>query len=71
MKRLLAVISVSAVVAVAALGGTASASTGPTPNGWCGALNMLQAGAGMDNAMSRDNANGNAGMFGAVAASSC
>jgi hypothetical protein len=71
MKGLLAVVSTSAIVAAAALAGTASASTGPTPNGWCGALNMLQAGAGMGNAMSRDNGNGNTGMFGAVAASSC
>jgi hypothetical protein len=71
MKRLLAVVSTSAIVAAAAFAGSASASSGLTPNGWCGALNMLQAGAGMGNAMSRDNANGNAGMFGAVSASSC
>lgn len=56
--------------------GTALAAPNPTPNGYCGALNMVQAwgvGAqgGMENAMSRDNQNGNDGMWRAVAASSC
>lgn len=56
----------------------AGAATHPAP--LCGALNMIEAspsyyGAnavsdGMDIAMSRDNARGNTGMFGAVAASS-
>lgn len=56
----------------------AGAATHPAP--LCGALNMIEASPsfygpsavsdGMDIAMSRDNANGNNGMFGAVAASS-
>lgn len=64
------------VVSLAAFTGVASAAPSPTPNGFCGALNMVQAwgvGAqgGMENAMSRDNPNGNDGMSRAVAASDC
>jgi hypothetical protein len=54
-------------------------ASSPTPNGFVGACNMLQAwpgistgvpvGGGMQNAMTVDNANGNAGMWTAVAAS--
>lgn len=71
----------SAVAAALALGaGAAPAANGPA---YCGAANMLaawpglgpaqgvgvQPGGGMQNAMMRDNPNGNAGMFHAVAVS--
>jgi hypothetical protein len=72
-----------AATIVAALGigvGTAAART-PTPNGYCGALNMVQAwpggganvpaGGGMEHAMTVDNANGNTGMSTAVGNSAC
>lgn len=63
-------------VALAVSAGVAAAAPSETPNGYCGALNMVQAwgvGArgGMANAMAVDNANGNAGMATAVAASDC
>ena len=63
-------------LALGAFAGSASAATNPTPNGYCGAMNMVQAwgvGAqgGMENAMSRDNVNGNDGMWRAVAVSNC
>lgn len=62
------------VLSLAAFAGTVSADPGTTPNGHTGACNMLQAwgvGAqgGMENAMSRDDPNGNLGMWRAVAES--
>jgi hypothetical protein len=79
MKRML----ILAATAAAALGVgvTTSAAAPTTPNGYCGALNMVQAwpggganvpaGGGMQNAMSVDNSNGNAGMATAVGNSAC
>ena len=80
MKAILAVASL-----VAALGAAtaAQAAPSPTPNGWVGACNMnsswpgfspsngvaVQPGGGMENAMTRDNEHGNAGMFRAIARS--
>lgn len=68
MKKLIAV-----TAAVAALGfaGAATAGPGPTPSGFTGACNMLNAwgvGAqgGMAHAMSVDNPRGNDGMWTAV-----
>lgn len=79
MKRLL--ILAATVTAVLAIGVPTAGATTETPNGYCGAANMLNAwpggganvpdGGGMQNAMTVNNANGNAGMFGAVAASAC
>jgi len=72
-----------AATAVAALTiGVATAGATPeTPNGYCGAANMLKAwpggganvpdGGGMQHAMTVNNTNGNNGMFGAVDASAC
>jgi hypothetical protein len=62
-----------AAIVAAALGvgvGTAAA-TPTTPNGYCGASNMGQAGGGMEHAMTVNNANGNTGMSTAVAHSAC
>lgn len=76
-------VGVGLVVVVATLGlgvGTAAAAEGPA---YCGATNMLaswpglgpgngvgvQPGGGMQLAMTRNNPNGNAGMFHAVAVS--
>ena len=58
-------------LSLTAFAGSVSAAPGPTPTGFTGACNMLQswgvgAQGGMANAMSRDNADGNIGMFGAV-----
>ena len=60
------------MLCLGAFAGSVSAAPSPTPNGFTGACNMVQAwgvGAqgGMANAMSRDNPNGNLGMFHAVA----
>ncbi len=73
MKRLSSLVAAGALVVSSLLASTstASAQTRLTPNGYCGARNMVMAGEGMANAMSRDNENGNLGMYGAVAASSC
>ncbi len=57
------------LIAALAFAGTAAAADPPTtPNGYAGALNMANDNAlpGMLNAMSLDNANGNAGMYCAV-----
>jgi len=64
------------VLSLTAFAGSVSAAPGPTPAGLTGACNMLQAwgvGAqgGMENAMSRDNPNGNLGMWRAVDVSGC
>lgn len=81
MRRLigrsrLALVSGLVALSLAALPGVAAAAPSQTPNGFCGALNMVEAwgvgaNGGMARAMSVDNANGNAGMFTAVAASDC
>jgi hypothetical protein len=67
------VVSVTVLVALSltAFSGSVSAAPGPTPNGWTGACNMVQAwgvGArgGMANAMTVNNPNGNDGMNRAV-----
>jgi hypothetical protein len=75
MKRVLVLISASVVVGLAAFAGSASAATNPSQGtGLVGACNMLVPAAafGMfDKAMSLDSAQGNAGMFHAVAVSGC
>lgn len=58
------------LLSLTAFAGSVSAEPSPTPNGFTGACNMLL-GAGMENAMSRNNPNGNLGMFHAVAVSGC
>jgi len=64
------------MLSLAAFAGSVSAAPGPTPNGFTGACNMLaswpgagpgegvgvQPGGGMENAMTVNNPNGNAGM---------
>ena len=67
------VVSVTVLVALSltAFSGSVSAAPGPTPNGWTGACNMVQAwgvGArgGMANAMTVNNPKGNDGMNRAV-----
>jgi hypothetical protein len=52
----------------------APAAAGPTqtPNGWCGAANMRNAGEAMTNAMAfHTDEHGDAGMMHAVAVSAC
>ncbi len=67
-----ALVLVTASAAMSASGIPVAAACGPvTPVGYVGALNMVRAGAGMANAMSRDNPNGNTGMYTAVAVSGC
>lgn len=72
----------AATLATALSVGVATSGAAPeTPNGYCGAANMLNAwpggganvpsGGGMQNAMTVNNANGNNGMFGAVGATAC
>lgn len=72
----------AATVAAALSVGVATSGAAPeTPNGYCGAANMINAwpggganvpdGGGMQHAMTVNNANGNAGMFGAVDATTC
>lgn len=71
MKKFL-VLAAMIVAALSVGVGSASAATGPAQGtGYTGACNMLLAGSGMANAMSRDNAQGNAGMYRAVAVSGC
>jgi hypothetical protein len=81
MKRALAVVSALAVGAFTTFAGSAAAGRDPTPNGYVGACNMsvswpgfgvqnangvgVQAGGGMENAMTvnqSQNTNGNDGM---------
>ena len=79
MKNLL-ILAATAAVALT-IGVATSGATTETPNGYCGAANMLNAwpggganvpnGGGMQNAMTVNNANGNNGMFGAVGATAC
>jgi len=69
------------IVAALGIGVSTAAARTPTPNGYCGAYNMVQAwpggganvpdGGGMEHAMTVDNANGNAGMSTAVGNSAC
>jgi len=64
------------MVSLTAFAGGVSAAPSPTPAGYTGACNMLQSWAvgaqgGMENAMSRDNPNGNDGMWRAVDVSGC
>ena len=79
MKKVL--ILAATVAAALSVGVATSAATPTTPNGYCGALNMVHAwpggganvpdGGGMQHAMAVNNANGNNGMFGAVANTAC
>jgi len=74
MKRALVLASASVAIGLAAVTGSASAATNPSHNGLVRACNMLVPAAAfgmLDNAMSLDNPNGNAGMFNAVAVSGC
>jgi hypothetical protein len=78
MKKMLilaATIAAALSVGVATSGATPQ---NPTPNGYCGALNMVNSAAmaGFFNdpptgPMAKDNPNGNAGMFTAVGNSAC
>jgi len=81
-RRRLRVVSVTGLVVLSltAFAGSVSATPGPTPNGFTGACNMVmswpgarvgngvgvQPGGGMENAMTVNNPNGNAGMNRAV-----
>ena len=63
-------------LSLAAVAGPVSAAPNLTPNGYCGAMNMVQAwgvgsSGGMAHAMAVDNSNGNDGMSGAVSRSAC
>jgi hypothetical protein len=83
MKRAFALVSVLVSLGLAGFSGSAAAAPNPTPNGYVGACNMLaswpdggpgngvgvQAGGGMERAMSVDNPNGNDGMSRAVSVS--
>ena len=79
MKKVL--ILAATVAAALSVSVATSAATPTTPGGYCGALNMVHAwpggganvpdGGGMENAMSVNNANGNAGMSTAVGNSAC
>lgn len=70
MKRFL-VISAVVFAAVGMGAGVATAGPAPTPDGWCGALNMLHDSTMGSVPMARDNPNGNIGMFHAVDVSGC
>ena len=83
MRRALIVVSTLIVLALTAFSGSAAATPPVTPNGFVGACNMVaawpgegpslgvgvQAGGGMEHAMTVDNPNGNAGMDRAVTVS--
>lgn len=75
VTRRFRLLAVTAVIALSLSGfaGTAAAANGPAEVGACNMLLALGVGAngGMAHAMSVDNANGNDGMWGAVAASGC
>ncbi len=75
-RRRTAMVSGFVILSLAALPGVVAAAPNTTPNGYCGALNMVEAAGvgaqgGMLHAMSVDNANGNTGMWIAVGASAC
>jgi hypothetical protein len=79
MKSLLILAATAA--AALSVGVATSSATPETPNGYCGAANMVRSwpggganvpdGGGMQNAMTVNNANGNNGMSIAVGATSC
>jgi hypothetical protein len=73
MKRLTAMTATIALLALAAMPGSAGATaTHRTPNGWPGAMNMLvdpTMPPGTGGAMDHANANGDSGMFGATCVS--
>jgi len=72
MKRVLVLIAATVALSASTLASSAAAASGPSPGtGSTGACNMLIAGAGMTNAMTSDNPQGNAGMYQAVAVSGC
>ena len=78
MRARVALVSGLVAFALTAFGGSAAAAPNPTPNGYVGANNMsaswptlgvqnpngvgVQSEGGMENAMTVDNPNGNAGM---------
>jgi hypothetical protein len=66
-----AVISTLAFVTAFSVSPVTVAATTPTPNGFCGALNMLEDPTMISIAMQNDAPQGNTGMFTAVAASIC
>lgn len=68
-----ATIAVVALTTSLAIGVGSSSAAPATPNGLCGASNMVNTNAlpGMMNAMSLNDGNGDTGMYGAVANSSC
>ncbi len=69
VRRLL--ILAAALAAALSVGVATSGAAPETPNGYCGAMNMSMAGAGMEHAMTVNNPNGSAGMFRAVDRSAC
>jgi hypothetical protein len=73
MRRLAAIEGTVALLGLAALPGSAGAmAKHTTPNGYAGAMNMLQdptMAPGTGGAMDRDNANGTIGMFHATCVS--
>ena len=74
MKHRRAVISLVAAVAVAGSATPAVADQKPTPNGLCGARNMVNENsrdAMLTAMMEHTNAHGDAGMFAAVARTTC
>ncbi len=75
MRRVTARVAMTAVLGVTALAASvspAAAAPSQTPNGWCGAANMRNAGEAMADAMTyHTNEHGDAGMFQAVAVSAC
>ena len=77
MKRVTTRVATTAVVGVIALAASAApapAAQKPTPNGLCGARNMMNENARphmLAAMMNHTNENGDRGMFHAVAVSSC
>ena len=67
MFLVLTIATVAAALSSASVAGTPS----PTPNGFTGACNMLNDATMFTTPMAVDAAQGNAGMFGAVAHSGC
>jgi hypothetical protein len=79
MRARIALITGLTALVLSATASSAAAAPNPTPNGWVGACNMVvswpglgvqnpsgvgvQPGGGMEQAMTIDNPNGNAGMF--------
>ena len=73
MKRVSSLVGTGVLILTVYVGSAspAEAAARRSHYGLCGAKNMVRAGEGMANAMSRDNENGNLGMSHAVAVSSC